>query len=236
MKRRLETFADIDAMSHAALRMIRAKARANAPCSLCLSGGSTPERLFSLLGGAEGRSLPWPDIQLFQADERFVPQDRPENNFGAARRLFLDRAPIPEANLHPVNVSLATPEAAADEYENVLRECFDPARGETFDIALLGVGEDGHTASLFPGYAPPQGRWAAAITGPAHRPPRERITLTPDALNRSETVLFLVAGAAKRETLRRVLDDDAALPAARIRGRLETVIFADAAASPDAPP
>ncbi len=235
MKRRLETYEDLDALSHAALRMIRAKARAGALCSICLSGGSTPERLFSLLGGAEGRSLPWPDIRLFWADERFVPEDRPGNNFRAARRLFVDAVPISEANLHPVNTSLDTPEAAADDYEAILRACFDSARDKTFDLVLLGIGEDGHTASLFPGYVQVQDRWAAAVEGPAYRPPRERITLTPVVLNRTETVMFMVAGATKRETLRRVLDNDLDLPASRICGLRETVILADATAAPHSP-
>ncbi len=235
MKRRLETYEDLDALSHAALRTIRAKAHAGAPCSICLSGGSTPERLFSLLGGAEGRSLPWSAIRLFWADERFAPEDDPANNFRAARRLFVDRVPIPQANLHPVNTSLDTPEAAADDYEAILRECFGPVQGKTFDLALLGIGEDGHTASLFPGYVPAQDRWAVAVKGPAYRPPRERITLTPAVLNRAETVVFMVAGAAKRETLRRMLDNDPALPASHICGLRDTVILADAAASPDAP-
>ena len=233
MKRRLETYEHLDALSHAALRMIRAKARAGTPCSICLSGGSTPERLFSLLGGAEGRSLPWPDIRLFWADERFVPEDHPGNNFRAARRLFVDHVPISEANLHPVNTSLKTPEAAAEDYEAILRGCFDSASGTTFNLALLGIGEDGHTASLFPGYAPVKDRWAVAVEGPASRPPRERITLTPAVLNRAEAVVFMVAGAAKRETLRRVLDDDPALPSSHIRGLRETVILADTAAYPD---
>lgn len=232
MKRRLETYEYLDALSHAVLRMLRAQAHAGAPCSICLSGGSTPERLFSLLGGAEGRSLPWSDLRLFWADERFVPEDHPGNNFRAARRLFVDRVPISEANLHPVNTSLDTPEAAADDYEAILRECFGPAQGKTFDLALLGIGEDGHTASLFPGYEPAPDRWAVAVEGPAYRSPRERITLTPAVLNRAETVVFMVAGAAKRETLRRVLDNDPALPASHIRGLRETVILADAAAAP----
>ncbi len=235
MKQRLETYERLDALSHAALQMIRAKARTGAPCNICLSGGSTPERLFSLLGGAEGRSLPWSDIRFFWADERFVPEDHPGNNFRAARRLFVDRVPISKANLHPVNTSLDTPEAAADDYETILRECFGPAQDKTFDLALLGIGEDGHTASLFPGYEPAQDRWVAAVKGPAYRPPRERITLTPAVLNRAETVAFMVAGAAKRETLRRVLDNDLELPASHICGLRETVILADAAATPRSP-
>ena len=235
MQRRLQTYEQLDALSHAALHMIRAKASAGAPCNICLSGGSTPERLFALLGGAEGRALPWADIRLFWADERFAPADGPDNNFWAARRLFLDAVPIPKANLHPVNTSLDTPEAAADAYETLLRDCFDPAQGKTFDVALLGIGDDGHTASLFPGYSPAPDRWVVAVEGPAYRPPRERITLTPAVLNRAETVAFMVAGAAKRETLQRVLDNDPALPASHIAGLRETVIFADASAAPRSP-
>lgn len=235
MKRRLETHQHPDALSHAALRLIRAKARASAPCSICLSGGSTPERLFSLLGGVAGRSLPWPGILLFWADERFVPEDDPGNNFRAARRLFVDRVRIPEANVHRVNTSLDTPGAAADDYEAILRECFDSAQGKTFDVALLGIGDDGHTASLFPGYAPVHDRWAMAVEGPVYRPPRDRITLTPAVLNRAETVVFMVAGAAKRDVLRRVLDNDPALPASHICGLRETVILADTEAYPGVP-
>ena len=259
MARRLERFEDMASMSDAAARMIAERVRPGptrpldlsagsvsrrpvsraaapaSPCSICLSGGSTPRGLFALLGSRWRDALPWERVHLFWSDERFVPVGHPDNNYGMAKALFIGDVPIPASNVHPIPTDRPD-SVAADVYEGELRSFFlgeaVPGTGEGFDLAFLGIGEDGHTASLFPGWAAPADRWVAAVEGPASRPPRVRITLTSAVLDRAETVVFLVAGANKREALRRVLEDDPSMPAARIRGRRETIIFADVEACP----
>lgn len=231
MNRSFHTYRDLDELSRAAAEMIAAEAGRRSTCSIVLSGGSTPRRLLELLGTEWRDRLPWRAIHLFWADERLVPTDDAASNYGMAADLFIDRVPLPPGNVHRVPTELRLPEAA-DAYEQEVRRYFVDADRDGFDLALLGLGADGHTASLFPGRATRPDRWVEAVLGPENRPPRERVTLTYRALNATRSALFLVASAEKREVLSRIAAGED-LPAARIQGTEQTVFLVDRAAAAD---
>lgn len=201
--------------------------------AICLTGGSTADILYPLL--AE-RPLPWDRLHLFWSDERFVPPDDPRSNAGIARRLLVDRVPIPSENVHPVPVSAASAAEAAARYEDELRRFYgagmlDPAR-PLFDVVLNGMGDDGHTASLFPG-APAldeRQRWCVAAE-PGKDPFVPRITLTYPALESCRASAFIVTDGGKAAMLRRVLARED-LPAARLKPRGALTWFVDEAARP----
>jgi ribulose-phosphate 3-epimerase len=199
--------------------------------SVCLSGGSTPRRLYKLLAAPEVAScFPWNRVHWFWGDERFVPNDHPDSNYRMAFDAFLSRVAVPAANIHAIPTVGLSPQQAAAAYEAVLKRFYGAqdlsAERPLFDVTLLGIGADGHTASLFPGQpALEEDRhWAVAVPGP-------RITLTYRALNSSRDVAFVVAGAEKKDILRRAQAADHTLPAARIcpSGRLHW--FTDRAAA-----
>jgi 6-phosphogluconolactonase len=203
--------------------------------AVCLSGGSTPRGLYQLLAASPYRdALPWDRIHWFWGDERFVPWDHPESNYGMTRAAMLAHAPVPPQNIHGVPTN-GKPDEAAREYERSLQsyygaETLDPAR-PLFDVQLLGLGPDGHTASLIPatGALEERRRWVVEVVGAR---PETRITLTYPALESSRRTAFLVAGADKREILARTLSGDQALPAARLKPVGELIWFVDAAARP----
>jgi 6-phosphogluconolactonase len=200
-----------------------------------LSGGSTPRRLYQLLAESPHRDrLPWDRVHWFWGDERFVPWDHPDSNYGMAYTALLGKVPVPARNIHGIATN-GTPADAAAAYERVLKshygsESLDPAR-PLFDIQILGLGPDGHTASLIPGTSvlEDRHRWVAEVIGGR---PEPRITLTYPAIESSRHTAFLVAGADKRETLSRALAGDQALPAARLRPIGELIWFVDEAAQP----
>jgi 6-phosphogluconolactonase len=200
-----------------------------------LSGGSTPRRLYQLLAESPHRDrLPWDRVHWFWGDERFVPWDHPDSNYGMAYTALLGKVPVPARNIHGIATN-GTPADAAAAYERVLKshygsESLDPAR-PLFDIQILGLGPDGHTASLIPGTSvlEERHRWVAEVIGGR---PEPRITLTYPAIESSRHTAFLVAGADKRETLSRALAGDQALPAARLRPIGELIWFVDEAAQP----
>ncbi len=203
--------------------------------AICLSGGSTPRRLYQLLAESPyRRALPWDRIHWFWGDERFVPWDHPDSNYGMAHAALLGRVPVPPGNIHGIPTT-GTPADAAAAYERLLKsyygaESLDPTR-PLFDIQLLGLGPDGHTASLIPGMSvlEERHRWVAEVIGGR---PEPRITLTYPTLESSRHTAFLVAGADKRETLSRALAGDHALPAARLRPIGELIWLVDEAARP----
>jgi 6-phosphogluconolactonase len=204
-------------------------------CAVCLSGGSTPRRLYELLAEPTlAAKMPWSRIHWFFGDERYVPADHPASNFGMAREALLSRVPIPPANIHPVPTGLPSSQEAAVAYERTLKSFYGAAsldpRRPLFAVTLLGLGEDGHTASLLPNRPAldGDGRWAVAVEGePA------RISLTLPALNSSAETAFLVSGQAKRGILARVLAGEQSLPAARIRPAGELHWFVERSALPD---
>jgi 6-phosphogluconolactonase len=174
-------------------------------CSLVLSGGSTPRPALERLASVYRDSLPWDRVHLFWGDERFVPADDPQSNTRMAREALVDRVPCPPANVHPIPTGLPTADAGALRYENTLRAQF-PGPRPAFDLVLLGLGDDAHTASIFPGSPAidETSRWVMAIAAPVE--PSLRITLTMPALTAASRVLVLVSGAAKATALRRALD------------------------------
>ena len=223
---------------HTAVWLVDAIAQAGERAiAICLSGGTTPRALYTLLAQPQyAKKLPWPRIHWFWGDERFVPPSDDRNNASMARHLLLNGAPIPCENVHPIPTQTATPSAAADEYERELKDFYGAAQFASdrplFDVTFLGIGDDGHTASLFPG-SPLLGersRWVAAV--PQHQP-EPRITLTYPALASSRNVVFLVAGAAKRGILARIAEPGCDLPAARVKAAGELHWFVDRAAAPE---
>jgi 6-phosphogluconolactonase len=201
--------------------------------SLCLSGGSTPKALYRKLAEPAYAAFPWALTHLFWGDERFVPPDDDLSNFKMVREALLSHAPIPPQNIHAVPTVGMSPEAAASLYQRELQSFYGAGRLEPdralFDVNLLGLGEDGHTASLFPGTATlgERDHWVAAVVGAKAE---ARITLTYPALDSSRHVAFLAAGAAKAPMLARLIAGDRALPAAGVDPIGDLWIFCDAAA------
>lgn len=216
MTRQIHVFADSQELSRAAAaELIRLAGEAVAARGLfvvALAGGSTPRQLYARLASDACRDqLPWQKIHFFWGDERHVPPDHPDSNHRMAREALLSRVPVPEANLHPIRSEDPDARRAAEQYESELRAFFT-ARGllvrglPRFDLVLLGMGPDGHTASLFPGTPAvrERERWVSAPWVDKLR--THRVTLTPPVLNNAACVLFLVAGEEKAEALRAVLE------------------------------
>ncbi len=182
--------------------------------TIALAGGSTPAGFYRLLAAEYGGALPWEGIEVFFGDERFVPPDHPDSNYRLARETLLDHVPIPTDNVHPMPTVGLPLEAAARNYEDLLLERFQGR--PQLDWVLLGLGEDGHTASLFPGFEPPPDVWVAAVTE-APKPPPQRLTLTYRTFSHAGQVAFLVTGVKKADIVARVFTVPDRLPAQRIR-------------------
>jgi len=204
--------------------------------AIALSGGHTPGKMYSLWAQTEQyrNKTPWDRVHLFWSDERFVPADDPRSNYRMAREILISQVPIPAENVHPMPTNLSSPEECARAYETELLKFFG-SEPPAFDVQLLGIGDEGHTASLFPG-SPALGekvRWVAAVRVAAEPP--QRITLTPVVLNQGRNTFFLVAGEGKRAILSAIRDELASkpsqYPAARIHPAREPVWFLDQAAA-----
>lgn len=187
--------------------------------AVALSGGSTPRATYALLATEEfATRVDWSHVHVFWGDERCVPPDHPESNFRLADEALLSRVPVPSGNIHRVRGEME-PEATAQAYAAELHAFFG-VPWPRFDLVLLGMGNDGHTASLFPGLAAlhETARPIVAVTAHYQDRPAQRVTLTPPAINAARQVLFLVTGAAKAEILRAVLEGpDRRFPAQQIR-------------------
>jgi 6-phosphogluconolactonase len=194
-----------------------------------LPGGSTPNRFYEVLA-ARRRGIPWGKVHLFWGDERFVPPDHPDSNFRAARELLVARIPIPQANVHPIGTEGNVPETAASLYEQNLRVFFGlPAcQFPRFDLVILGLGADGHTASLFPGSDALQERARLVAAPLVATLGAYRITLTLPVLNNARAVMFLVSGGPKAEALARALEGHTAgddIPSRLVRPREGTLLW-----------
>jgi len=204
-------FDNLDALSRAAADelsdLARAAVAARGTCRLALSGGSTPKHLFELLVQAGRPALPWDQIELWWVDERAVPPDHADSNYGMARRTLIDPLGLAGSRIHRMAGEL-DPEAAAQAYAHALVGALGTP--PVFDLVLLGMGPDGHTASLFPGSAglAETERWVIAnqVTSPLVHGTATRITLTAPAINAARHVRFLVAGADKAGALAEVLE------------------------------
>jgi 6-phosphogluconolactonase len=232
----LEVFADPEALSvHVAEWMLELARAKNGVFSIVLSGGSTPQGLYRRMAKPRYRDeFPWSRVHFFWGDERFVPHDDVRSNYRMVQEALLAHVPVPTGNVHHISTEGVGPEAAATTYERELKSFYgaqrlDPAR-LLFDVVLLGLGEDGHTASLFPGDAAleERNRWVVAVVDAKSEP---RITLTYPALQSCRHAAFLVEGEQKREILRRLRNGDRDLPAARFRPMAELNWFLDRAAS-----
>lgn len=230
---------DISDDAHALARnaanwFVQTAASKPGPVRVSLSGGSTPKEMYTLLASDEFCArVPWDRMEFFWGDERFVAYDDPASNYGMAVETLLSRAPVPADHVHPVPVD-GTPAACAAQYEDLLKRLYGadqlvPSR-PLFHIMLLGLGADGHTASLIPGQPVLEERthWVAAV---AEGRPEARITLTYPAIEASAAIAFLVTGAEKARAVRLARAGDPAVPAGRIRTAAEVTWFVDRAAS-----
>ncbi|HZB91509.1 MAG TPA: 6-phosphogluconolactonase [Stellaceae bacterium] len=232
---RVEIFPDPAALArHVAEWMTEAARAGGDPFRVSLSGGSTPKTLYGLLASADFRDrFPWARVHWYWGDERFVPHDHPDSNYRMTREAMLAKAPVPPQNIHPVPDD-GTPDDAARRYERTLQQAYgaailDPAR-PLFDITLLGLGSDGHTASLLPGdpVLEERKRWVAVVS---HGRPEVRITMTYPVIESSRRVAFLVAGAEKAAILRTIRAGGSKVPAARVKPLGELFWFVDKAAA-----
>lgn len=240
MKLDTRTLPDLVSLSRAALEevlpIIQGAVTKRGRFAIALSGGHTPEKMFSLWAQtAQYRDkTPWDRVHLFWSDERYVPADDPRSNYHMARETLISRVPIPAENVHPIPTSLTPPEDCATAYEAELRKFFG-SEPPAFDVQLLGIGEEGHTASLFPGspVLDEKQRWVAAVRVAAE--PQQRITLTPVVLNQGRNTFFLVAGEGKRAILSAIRDESSSkpsqYPAARIHPATKPIWFLDQAAA-----
>lgn len=238
----IHSYENLTALSEAAAREIVGDARETVDrgneYTIALAGGSTPQPLYELLAGEEGKRMPWEKTHLFWGDERFVPHDHPASNYRLVEESLLEEIELTEGQVHPIPTDVESPERAAEIYEAMLRDFFSYRDRElTFDLVLLGLGEDGHTASLFPEdrphEKPDEDTWVRGVRAPDRHRPRERVTLTLSALGTAWDVFFLVAGANKREAFHRVTqEEDPELPATHVRPRRRLVWLVDQAANP----
>ncbi len=231
MKPDVRTFSDVTTLSleaaEAVVQTIDRAVRATGRCSLALSGGATPQTLYRLLASRFSARIPWDKVHLFWGDERYVPPEDPGSNFRRVKETLLDQVPCPTDNVHPMPTGFSDPDAAARDYEGTLRSFFGDGPA-VFDLLFLGLGPEGHTASLFP-ESPALAetiRWVRAVTVPADPP--LRLTLTLVILNQAANAYFLVTGSKKARALRHVLAgaaDPRAYPAAGVRLDQGTLIW-----------
>lgn len=237
--REVRIYPDMESLSQGAAEeishIIKAAVQDRDYFTIALSGGSTPAALYRLLADNYSNKIQWPKVHIFWGDERCVPAGHADSNFAMAHRLLISRVPIAPQNIHSVPAEYGSPEKTAEAYEQVIRDFF-LQRGMSFpcfDMILLGIGEDGHTASLFPGDSVlrEKQRLAAPVLAPADYSPRNRITLTLPVINNAENVFFIVSGKKKGKMVAAVLDDAEAAgklyPAAMVRPKGRIIWFLD---------
>ena len=220
----LHVFATPADFNRAAARLLTTLAQdavaRNGRFSMALSGGGTPAGVYQRLGERPFvAEMPWQQTHLFWGDERLVPPDDPGSNFQQVNKLLLPNVSIPSENIHRAKGELPMETAVADYIKQLEAfACNDDA--PSLDVVLLGMGSDGHTASLFPGSPVAQSDWVVGVTANYDGRPAQRISLTPSLINRAQHVIFLVTGSSKAATLQNVLygpRQPEALPAQRIQ-------------------
>jgi 6-phosphogluconolactonase len=225
MKPEIHVFKDVEELSRAAADLfVRQSAESIAERSrflVALNGGSTPNRLFQLLATVYREKVDWNKVHVFWGDERCVPADDPGSSYGQARDLVLSHVPLPEANIHRIKGELG-PVEASKEYSFTLKEfASPPLEWPRFDLVYLGMGEDGHTASLFPGSPVDVSEPTMPVTAHYQDRPSNRVTLTPVVFNSARMIVFMATGEKKADTLAEVLGNthprnSAQYPAQRI--------------------
>ena len=238
MRMDTRVFPGVDELSRAALDELLAiagqAAEQRGRFAIALSGGHTPAKLYSLWAQEHNSRTPWDRVHLFWGDERYVPHEDPLSNYRMVRETLIERVPIPAANVHPMPTNLPQPEMAAEAYERQLRNFFG-SEPPAFDLQLLGLGVEGHTASLFPGSPAleEKRRWVAAVEAAAK--PSQRLTLTPVALNHGRNTFFLVSGGNKREIVAALRSEPDSKPSQYPAGRIQpaggTLWFLDQSAA-----
>jgi 6-phosphogluconolactonase len=231
-------FRDLESLSQAVAEVsagaATAAAKARGRALICLSGGHTPSRMYKLWATEYREKLPWAKLHFFWGDERFVAADDPKSNFRMAKLNLLERVPVPEENIHPIPTNCACADDAAQTYERTLRGFFGES-GATFDVLFLGMGEEGHTASLFPGSPAlaEQRRWVVGVRAPASPP--IRVSLTSPVLGRARETYFLVAGADKSGIISALRKNPAGaakeFPVAMLKSEGKVIWFLDRAAN-----
>jgi 6-phosphogluconolactonase len=219
----LKIFKDLDELSgHAAHAFVDIAHRSidrRGRFLTALSGGGTPTRLYEMLGNEFSKAVDWSHVHFFWGDERCVPIMNPGNSYAQIKPVLFDRINVPAGNLHRVRTELAPTEAAGD-YARTLKTFSDPPLAwPHFDLVLLGLGEDGHTASLFPGSPVEVESPTLAVTADYHGRPANRVTLTQQVFNSAKIVFFLVSGKSKSTALFNTLKGEYApqqFPAQRI--------------------
>ena len=222
---RLEVAESANALSHAVaeqfVRLTTGAVQARGRCTVALSGGSSPRGVYQLLGAPAFRTrVRWSEIHFFWGDERHVPPDHPDSNYRMAVEAMLSNVPVPPANVHRMRGEVPDAVLGAREYEGVIRECIEGMPVPRFDVVHLGLGTDGHTASLFPGSAALEERERVCVANWVATLNAYRITMTLPILNAARAVVFIAAGAGKSTIVQRVLRESAELsllPAQRVR-------------------
>jgi 6-phosphogluconolactonase len=203
-----------------------------------LAGGSTPKKLYEMLASPYFRNrVPWSKTQVFWGDERCVPPDHADSNFKMANDALISKVPIPANNIHRIPAEMESPREAAKAYEQSIKSFFGTSTFH-FDLVLLGMGEDGHTASLFPGTAALSERMHAVAANYVERLSSNRITLTLPALNSATRVMFLCVGQSKAAIVREIFRDDRPAdryPAQLVQPQMELTWLLDESAASKLP-
>jgi 6-phosphogluconolactonase len=210
--RRLTTPQDLfQAAAEEVIKVATAAVTQRGRFTIALAGGSTPKNLYTLIAANASVSLPWDKIYFFFGDERHVPPTDPDSNYRMAQECLLSKVPVPPANVFRIPAEMADASAAAEAYEQTLRKFFALGQGEfpRFDLILLGMGPDGHTASLFPETAALQEKSRLVVANWVEKLKTSRITLTLPVLNAARHIFFLVSGADKAAALHEVLEGSA---------------------------
>ena len=233
----IRSFPSLASLSKAAAKDIAALAKeaiaSSGRFTIALSGGNTPRSLYETLARDYQSTIDWSHVLFFLGDERYVRYDDPASNYCMARETLFNHIPVTFENVYPVNTALPNPEKAATDYSTELRLTIGGGL-PSFDLILLGLGNDGHTASLFPGtdFESEKGKLVVVTSSPI--PPTVRISLTLDVINAARNVFFLVAGSDKASILREVLEDrenaHPKCPAAMVHPAGDLVWFVDEAA------
>ena len=199
--------------------------------NVCLSGGTTPRETYALLASEPLRDeVPWPQVYIFWGDERCIPLDHPDNHYRMASDILLSKVPVSTENVHRMRGEATDPVEAANEYDAFLRSFFGLTTEDfpRFDLVLLGMGTDGHMASLFPGTSALHERYRLVVANYVPKLDTTRLTITLPVLNHAHHVMFLVAGEHKADAVRAVLhagDDHPKLPAQLVRPEKGTVLW-----------